>query len=782
MFLQTVVGPVVRTLRYERSGGAPRLLGAIGVARLDGVLASMSASEARRRLVELRELLAALDNDEGAEREARITEILACADRLSEPAATTHEVARLEAPAAPEIQAQDLLRDHGLAEELVAAFAEAGVETLGDLLSLPPEGRAEVFPTVHGAGRELPAGRIAVGGRVRWRITRIRPGMAPAPELHLAGAGPLPVTLAEPVAAWDAPRVVAGAKIVVVGQCGDDGAVVDGEIVPVSAGNGVRVAAYGVPGVPDPVVRSVMRFALSAAAGLEDPLPEAVREREGLLSLAEAVSAIHLGGDVARARERLAFDEAWLLQLGVGIRRFHGGRERGAPQAVIHGAAALMASTQGYELSDLEEVAFDRIRRDMRSSLAMRRVILTDGASRQRFVARMAAAAVTEAKGQVVWVCEESAVSRTTSSLRDAMRALNGTAMSASDPRIVEGMRRGEVGIAVGSPATLATRLDVRRLGLVVADGPAAWSEVQSNPWLFRAPKPDVLVLASEPFPVSSLLGSFGDFEVSACFDVDARGARGQVWVSSRDAAFAAARAAVDQGRQCVVVVPQHGGHDVIDQRSAAKLAGTLHDTVFRGLRIGLLHGEMPADEARAAWAAFDAHAVDVLVATTAVELGRSPARPAVVIVEQSERVPIGRLARLRGWAAPHGELYYLVDEEESGLIGSIASGASWSSILARTEEVVEPDSSDGDDAASLPTSWASGGLRWLKPAAEVRLLLRARDAAHAALAEDPALRTIAGGRAGKALVERWDDWFEGPCPLATPGGSRRKRRRRRRR
>lgn len=772
------VEPLLRALRHELSGGEGRLLGAIGVARLDRALSVAAGS--RASLARLRRLFLDLDEASAEARAAVIAEILEVGARVpvEAPAAPAPEVAAADPV---EVSASESLRDAGLPEDAVAALAEAGVDSLGDLLGLPPEGRAEVFPVVHGAGRDLPAGRIAVGGRVRWRVTHCAPTGGTRPRLHLAGAGPLIAELATPVAAWDLARVAPGAKVVLVGQAGGDGVgLVDAEIVPCAAGAGARLAGYGVPGVSDAVVRCALRYALQAVNGLEDPLPDGLREREGLLSLPDALTAVHSGGDPAKARERLAFDEAWLLQLGIALRRFQGGRERGAPQAVLHGAAALIGASQGYELSDLEELAFDRIRRDLRSPVAMRRLLLTDGGSRQRFVARLAAAAVSEAKGQVVWACDASAVSRTVASLRDAMKPLGVVVLPVSDPRTAEGARRGDVSVVVGAPDALAQRLELRRLGLLVVDGLAGWMELQNNAWLSRAPRPDTLVMASEPFPVASLLGTFGDFEVSSCFDPEARGPRGQVWVSARDAAFAAARTAIDQGRQVVVVVPQSGGQDVIDQRQAAKLAGTLHDSVFRGLRIGLLHGEMPADEARAAWAAYDAHAVDVLVATTAVELGRSPSRPAVVLVEQADRVPPPRLVRLRGWAAPSGELHYLVDEEEPGWVSALASGASWAALQVRLEPHLRLDVRE-EEAEEAGVSWVTG-LRWLRPGGELKLLLRARDAAHAALLEDPTLRGAAGGRAAKALVERWDDWFEGPCPLAAAAGSRRKRRRRRRR
>ncbi|MCA9569857.1 MAG: hypothetical protein KC656_18560, partial [Myxococcales bacterium] len=295
------------------------------------------------------------------------------------------------------------IADLDVPDDLANALEDAGILTVHDLLHHEPLSE-QVFRPIHGAGRELPEGEVAVGGRLAGFHSRLRPDGHRTVQATLKGAARLPLRWTDAAAADRfASTVEVGQRVVVVGTydgevlADPDGVVEDGKVV--------RRVSYGLPGVPDSEVHQLVFKLLPGFGELRDPLPPELRPRD-LPGHAEALLALHGRGDRDAARRRLAWEEAFGLALTASWDR-HTKRTKGIQQAVMHRAPSIILSSIDHVLPDASEAAFDAIKRDLRRGRPMRRVLAGDAGSGRGLVALLAAASLAESKVQVLWVAPD---------------------------------------------------------------------------------------------------------------------------------------------------------------------------------------------------------------------------------------------------------------------------------------------------------------------------------------------------------------------------------------
>jgi ATP-dependent DNA helicase RecG len=691
------------------------------------------------------------------------------------------------------------LAQAGVDPAVIAALAEDGVETVSDLLLLAPTGEEVVRP-VHGAGRDLPLGRVAVGGRVMRRVTTVG-AAGRRSEIVVHGAGDLRVVWPEGAPLAFLERFPPGARVSFVGEAVD----VDGERLlrdaePVShEGHAVHLAKYAVEGVDDRAIRLLIWRFLPELDRVRDPFDASLRARLGLCGLAEAVADAHLRGSARpEARKRLAFDEALLLQLGLASARFLTARERGIAHTIVHGLAARAAQALEITLGDAQTLALEDIKRDLREQAPMLRVLTGEPGAGKAFVAFLAAIIVAESKSQVLFLAPDA----TSADFRHLfaeplLRELGFVArLVVGEPTKAQrdAIRRGEVHIVFGSPDLLDRALEFRRLGLVVAEEREHYGRAPAKVSAFRAPRPDLLVLGVTPVPTAVLLSAYGDHDLSV---VDGRRtvAASILPDDRRGEAYAQAREAVAQGRQVFVVFPlaphlTDAGVDVLDLRDAHRVVEALAAEMLPGARVALFHGAMAREERARVYDDFVHHRLDVLVATTHVEDGPPVPAATLAIVEQADRMSLTRLLRLRSHLATEATCLFVTGEAPdtrglerlASIVGDGRPLDSWALADADLE-------ARGLETMIHRESAGTARLRWLEPGVDRDLMLLAREQAHAMLADDPSLRRGPHGDIGRALRERWDDLLATPCPLpdgASPAGgaaaANKKRRRRRKR
>lgn len=663
------------------------------------------------------------------------------------------------------------------------------------LLVDTPVADVESLGAVQGAGRDVEPGRVALSGRVRRRVTRLTPGEGGRSEVRLQGAGWVTVTWDGVFSAADLASLPFGEKVLVAATAGEDGTFTHGAIAREGGDGAVRTEG------PDGVLLDQLHGVVD---DLADPLPEAVRSTAGVPTLSDAVRALH-DGDARTATSRLAFDEALAVQLGLGVARFEGGGGRGMTHAIVHGHDADLATRDlAPTLDDAQQAALEDVKRDLRGSRPMQRVLVGDDGERVDEVALRAILTVAESRNQVLVVVPDAPAATVLFDRWEALLRGFGLvpAMLAGEPRRAErdALRRGEMHVVIATPSVWTHNVEWRRLGLVVAFEQAVYGEAGVRVGGIRSPRPDLLVVLRTPVPRSIWVGAYPNEDTSVV--PGGRGhAPGTLWAEGdREAAYAALGEAVRDGAQGLVAFPmRRDGADLLGLEEAQRLAATIQQQVLGDdLTVGVFHGAQTARDRQRMFLDMQERRLGVLVATVPVEWMPPLPRRTHALVEHADRIDPQRLLGLAALVGPTGHLHAVVGHEpfEAGraFAEALLGGQDASTAVGAAEHGFEVH-----EACGAPLDVAP---RWLADT-DLPTWFAARAAAHGILRKDPQLRD--GAHAG-LLAAAHPTWArlapETPCPLPQPraqgakkaasapgapqgsggGGNRRRRRRRRRR
>ena len=220
--------------------------------------------------------------------------------------------------------------------------------------------------------------------------------------------------------------------------------------------------------------------------------------------------------------------------------------------------------------------------------------------------------------------------------------------------RIADGLRAGEVDILVGTHALIYEGVEFARLGVAVVDEQHRFGVEQRDLLRAKGESPDVLVMTATPIPRTAAMLIYGDLDKTELRELPA--GRSPIATEAvgpgpleRAAVYAHVRDEVAAGRQAYVVCPLVEGSAKLEARAATEERERLAAEDLAGLRLGLLHGQMPPAEKEATMAAFRAGDVDVLVATTVIEVGVDVPNATVMVVEDADRFGLLQLHQLRG-------------------------------------------------------------------------------------------------------------------------------------
>ena len=426
--------------------------------------------------------------------------------------------------------------------------------------------------------------------------------------------------------------------------------------------------------------------ALRRAGQLDDPLPADVRHRLGLLDRTAALHAIHMPQSFEerdRGRHRLAFDELLRLQLQVVRRRVELERNaRGIRHVVDPEAGRALVQPFIDQLpfapTDAQRRAMDHIARDLAGPLPMHRLLQGDVGSGKTVVAL--AALLTAVQGG-----HQGAFMAPTEVLAEqhfvAVRQLLG-GLTVPDPGRLEGSRplgvalltnrtsaadrtklreqlaTGALDLVVGTHALLTEDVRFASLGVVVIDEQHRFGVEQRAALSAKGREgggsdPDLLVMTATPIPRTAAMVVFGDLDVTEIDELPAgRVPVATTWArgpGAEDEAWARVRAEVAAGRRAYVVCPLVEGSERVQAASATAERERLAAGVLRDLAVGLLHGQLKAGDRELVMSQFRAGDLDVLVATTVIEVGVDVPEATVMVIEDADRFGIAQLHQLRG-------------------------------------------------------------------------------------------------------------------------------------
>jgi len=401
----------------------------------------------------------------------------------------------------------------------------------------------------------------------------------------------------------------------------------------------------------------------SYGGGLTDFLPDSLRRRHGMKTLPDAVRELHCPEDRnswLRARNRLAFDELFLLQIGLLLRRrTYAASGYAVPIRPGRKFQALMGPGLPFVPTGAQRRAVAEILGDMNSKTPMNRLLQGDVGSGKTFVASAAILAAADSGVQSVFMAPtEILAQQHYFNLKGMLRSqgietvlLTGGQRAAERRSVEEAIRGGSAQVVVGTHAVFGDEVSFARLGLVIVDEQHRFGVLQKNSLMAKASAPHVLVMTATPIPRTLVLSIYGDLEVSVLGELPpGRTPIRTVRMSAgmEKTLLDLVREHIRRGRQVYWVCPLIEDEEQGEPRAVVSRFGRL-SSVLPEARIAMLHGRLSMGEKENIMRGFSEGKTDLLVATVVIEVGLDVPNATVMIVEDAGRFGLAQLHQLRG-------------------------------------------------------------------------------------------------------------------------------------
>ncbi|MBV7697979.1 ATP-dependent DNA helicase RecG [Streptomyces sp. TRM70350] len=544
-------------------------------------------------------------------------------------------------------------------------------------------------------------------------------------------------------------------------------------------------------------IGKAVQTVLPSAQEAVDPLPDSLREGRGLVSLPEALLKIHrphTKADIADARDRLKWDEAFVLQVALARRRHADAQLPAVPRRPgPDGLLAAFDDRLPFTLTEGQRKVSEEIFADLATEHPMHRLLQGEVGSGKTLVALRAMLAVVDAGGQaamlaptevlaqqhhrsVVEMMGELAEGGMLGGAEHATKVvlLTGSMGAAARRQALLDLATGEAGIVIGTHALIEDRVQFHDLGLVVVDEQHRFGVEQRDALRGKGKQPPhLLVMTATPIPRTVAMTVFGDLETSVLDQLPAgRSPIASHVVPAADKPHFLARTwervreEVSQGHQAYVVCPRIGDEED-DPRAAKKktspedeadkrpplavldMADQLANGPLQGLKVEVLHGRMQPDDKDAVMRRFAAGETDVLVATTVIEVGVNVPNATVMVIMDADRFGVSQLHQLRGrvgrGSAP-GLCLLVTEMPEAG-----AARQRLNAVAATLDGFelsrIDLEQRREGDVLGQAQSGARTSLRVLAVIEDEEIIAEAREEAAKVVAADPELTGLPGLR-----------------------------------
>jgi ATP-dependent DNA helicase RecG len=447
-----------------------------------------------------------------------------------------------------------------------------------------------------------------------------------------------------------------------------------------------------------------------AERGIADPVPASILREHGLADRATALHGIHLPEEIRQkeiARRRLAFDELLRVQLVLVLRKRLMEREqRGIAHQISGELVDRFYTALSYDLTGAQKRTIAEIEADLAAPHPMHRLLQGDVGAGKTVVAVATMLAAVEGGHQAALMAPTEVLAEQHAAGISELLAgvtvpdpgnlfgdrplrvelLTNRVTGAERKDVMAGLADGSVDIAIGTHALIQDKVDFASLGVVVVDEQHRFGVEQRAALRDKTvdgTTPDTLVMTATPIPRTAAMTVYGDLDVSILDElppgrtpIKTHWANGPlmetgVWQEVRDE--------IKAGRQAYVVCPLIDESEKLEVASAQETFERLQHDELEGLRIGLLHGRLTPGEKEQTMEAFRAGAIDVLVATTVIEVGVDVPNATVMVILDADRFGIAQLHQLRGRVGrgEHASVCWLVTqqtEEENPRVEALVS------------------------------------------------------------------------------------------------------------
>ena len=432
-------------------------------------------------------------------------------------------------------------------------------------------------------------------------------------------------------------------------------------------------------GISSMEIGSCIDEALHWVGELEDPVPPTALREHNFAGRSWSIWEVHRPGSLAgksEARRRLGFDELLRLQLVLVMRKRAVERDC---QGIAHNVGSELVDSfrqkLPFALTGAQKKAISEIEADLAQPIPMHRLLQGDvGAGKTLVALWCLLTAVAGGYQGALMAPTEVLAEQHLISLKSMLAGLtvpdSGSLWGEREVRVelltnrttggeratlLGGLAAGDVDLVVGTHALLTESVTFSRLGLVVIDEQHRFGVEQRSALREKAegPVPDVLVMTATPIPRTAAMTVYGDLDTTILDELPpGRTPVRTVWARGpldMEAAWETARHEIDRGHQAYVVCPLVEESERVQAASASEELTRLAEGPLAGLRLGLLHGQLPPREKEAVMAQFRAGQVQVLVATTVIEVGVDVPNATVMVIEDADRFGIAQLHQLRG-------------------------------------------------------------------------------------------------------------------------------------
>jgi ATP-dependent DNA helicase RecG len=420
-------------------------------------------------------------------------------------------------------------------------------------------------------------------------------------------------------------------------------------------------------GITQRWLRSTMDRTLSAwASRIPDPLPAPMCEKHNLLPLPEAIKGIHFPDSqehLDKARRRLAFDEVLYLQLGLLRQKLAWNEQSGRVLSFPISTVETYIKSLPYQLTGAQQRSVDEMIKDISSGHPMNRLLQGDVGSGKTVVAALIMALIATQDCQAALMAPTEILAEqhynslselfaTFPDPRPSLKLLTGSTSMSDREKIYTGLADGSIHAVVGTHALIQESVEFKDLVFVIIDEQHRFGVDQRRTLREKGLNPHLLVMTATPIPRSLELTIWGHLDVSVLDEMPPGRQPVKTRVLSpgeRERAYAFVRSQVQKGRQAFIIYPLVESSDKIDAKAAVDEEKRLQEEVFPDLRVGLMHGRLHAQEKEQVMKQFTRQELNVLVATSVVEVGIDVPNATVMMIDGAERFGLAQLHQFRG-------------------------------------------------------------------------------------------------------------------------------------
>ena len=395
--------------------------------------------------------------------------------------------------------------------------------------------------------------------------------------------------------------------------------------------------------------------------GIEDSLPQDIIEKYDLMPLDVAIREIHFPSSMeqmTKARHRFLFEELFLLQLGLKIKKGENKQETDVVASVD--CTDDFISRLPFEPTAAQLKCIKAGVSDMASGFAMNRLLQGDVGSGKTMVAAALMynvyangyQSVMMAPTEILAKQHGETLAKFFEGTAVKVATLTGGTPAAEKREILAGLASGEIAIAVGTHALISDNVEFRNLGFVITDEQHRFGVRQRAKLKEKRHGVHVLVMSATPIPRTLAWAAYGDLDVSVIDELP----KGRVPIetykinsSIRKRAFSYIKKHLDEGRQGYIVCPLVEEGEIEGVLSAKEYFDLIKDGEFKDYSVGLLHGQMKAQEKASVMERFQSGEIQLLVSTVVIEVGVDVPNAVIMLIENAERFGLSQLHQLRG-------------------------------------------------------------------------------------------------------------------------------------